>query len=227
MPESSAGRDNRLSAERRDALHAALRGYYAILDRDDRELAELLVTAAGARVLQVRIKPGSAAEILAVAQMAREVTRAHGALLVVNDRIDIALAVGADGVHLGQNDLALADAQGVAAGRLAIGISTHNRDQVLAAVAGGADYLGFGPVYATGTKENPDPVQGLDGLHTAVAASGGVPIIAIGGITPAQCEGVAAMGATGAAAIAAVNAAPDPAAAGQAIATWWREPPLL
>jgi thiamine-phosphate pyrophosphorylase len=225
VSESSAGRDNGLSAERRRELHGALRGFYAILDRNDRGLAELLVTAAGARVLQVRIKPGTAAEILDVARMARAITRAHGALLVVNDRLDIALAVEADAVHLGQDDLALADARRVAQGRLAIGISTHNRGQVLAAVAGGADYLGFGPVYATGTKENPDPVQGVNGLRDAVAMSAGVPIIAIGGITAARCEEVAETGAAGAAAIAAVNAAPDPSAAGRAIATWWRDAP--
>jgi len=225
VSESSAGRDNRLSGERRLELHAALRGYYAILDRDDRDLAELLVTAAGARVLQVRIKPGSAAEVLAVARMAREVTRAHGALLVVNDRLDIALAVDADAVHLGQDDLSLEGAQKVASGRLAIGISTHNLDQVERAVVGGADYLGFGPVYATGTKENPDPIAGVDMLRAAVALAGEVPIIAIGGITPERGEAIAAIGAAGAAAIASVNGAADPAAAGRALATWWRMPP--
>lgn len=225
MSESSAGRDKGLSGERTRALHAALRGYYAILDRDDRDLAARLVGACGARILQVRIKPGTTAQILAAARMARAVTTAHGALLVVNDRLDIALAVGADAVHLGQDDLPLAAAQEVASGRLAIGVSTHNTPQVLAAVGGGADYLGFGPVYATGTKENPDPIQGLAGLRAAVAAAGRVPVIAIGGITPERCDEVASTGAVGAAAIAAVNAAPDPIAAARKIATAWRMPP--
>src|SRR5690606_31187218 len=128
----------------------------------------------------------STAEILAVARMARQITAAAGALLIVNDRLDVALAAGADGVHLGQDDLPLTDARAVvahlrsareaSARRFLIGISTHNRAQVLEAVRGGADYLGFGPVYATSTKINPDPVQGVDGLREAVAAAGSTPV---------------------------------------------------
>ncbi|HTM20429.1 MAG TPA: thiamine phosphate synthase, partial [Kofleriaceae bacterium] len=165
------------------------------------------------------LKTGSAyyAPSAAAARMARAVTSRHGARLVIDDRIDVALAVGADGVHLGQTDVPLADARRIA-GRLLIGISTHDVDQVRAAVAGGADYLGFGPVYATASKVNPDPVQGIAGLRAAVAAAGAVPIVAIGGITVERAAEVAATGAAAACVIAAVNRAADPAAAGRAIA---------
>jgi thiamine-phosphate diphosphorylase len=195
-----------------------VRGFYAVLDRDDPALAEMLVAGAGARVLQVRMKRASAADLVAASVRAREIARRYGALLVVNDRLDVALAVGADAVHLGQDDLPLADARWIAAGRLLIGVSTHDEAQVRAAVAGGADYLGFGPVYATGTKENPDPVQGVAGLRVAVAAAGGIPIVAIGGVTPARAGEIAAAGAAAACAIAAVNGADDPAHAGRTIA---------
>lgn len=197
---------------------AAVRGFYAILDRDDEALARALVGPGGARVLQVRWKPRGgeppgAAELVRVAAMARRVCSEAGAALVVNDRIDVALAVGADGVHLGQTDLPLAEARALVAGRLWIGISTHDEAQVRAACAGGADYLGFGPVFATATKANPDPVQGLAGLRRAVELAGGTPVVAIGGITLETVGDVYATGAAAACAIGAINDTPDPAAA--------------
>lgn len=200
---------------------ARVRGAYAILDRDDEGLARALVAGAGATVLQVRLKPAPTRAILAAARMARQVTRELGALLIVNDRVDVALAVGADGVHVGQDDLPLAEVRRVAPG-LIVGVSTHDLGQVRAAVAGGADYLGFGPVFATATKANPDPVVGLDGLAAAVAAAGAVPVVAIGGIRIADAAAVAATGAAAACAIAAVNQAPDVAAAGRALGAPWR-----
>ncbi len=222
MRQSTAPGDTSLSAK---AKAARIRGYYAILDRDDERLATILVTpatagGAGARVLQVRLKPASTKEILAAARMARRVTRAVGALLVVNDRLDVALAVDADGVHLGQDDLPLADAAAALGARrptMMIGISTHDLSQVSAAVRGGADYLGFGPVFATGTKANPDPVVGVAGLAEAVRVADTVPVVAIGGITLERARAVADTGAAAACAISAVNAAPDPGVAGQAL----------
>jgi thiamine-phosphate diphosphorylase len=206
VPDDSARRDNRLS------------GFYAVLDRDDPELAEQLL--ASARVLQVRIKPASAAAVLAAARRAREITRRHGAMLIVNDRVDLALAAGADGVHLGQDDLPLAAARALVPRGFVIGISTHDLEQVRAAVDGGADYLGYGPVFATTTKENPDPVQGTQALARAVEAAG-IPVVAIGGITPETAAACAAAGAAAACAISAVNRAADVIAAGQAIARAW------
>lgn len=192
-----------------------LRGFYAVIDRDDANLADALLSAA--RVLQVRMKGAPRGDLLAVARWARGITAARGALLVVNDDLEVALAVGADAVHLGQDDLALADAR-ARAGSLLIGVSTHDLDQVARAVAGGADYLGFGPVFGTTTKVNPDPTVGLDLLGAAVRAAGDVPVVAIGGITPAHAAAVAATGAHGACAISSVNASADPAAAAAAIA---------
>ncbi|MBP6630570.1 MAG: thiamine phosphate synthase [Kofleriaceae bacterium] len=212
-------------------IRDAIRGAYAILDRDDAALAEVLVAraAGGARVLQVRLKPvhgpaPSTAALLAVARMAREVTRRHGAALVINDRLDLAVLVGADGVHLGQDDLPLADARVLLATAglpMWIGVSTHDADQVRAAIAGGADYLGYGPVFATTTKANPDRVQGLPALAAAVALAGAVPVVAIGGVTPAHGPALAGAGAAAAAAISAITDAPDPAAAVRALAAAW------
>lgn len=174
-----------------------------------------------ARVLQIRLKPASAAQILAAARRARDLTRARGALLIVNDRVDLALAVGADGVHLGQDDLPLEAARRIAPGLL-IGVSTHDLAQVRAAQ--GADYLGYGPVFATTTKANPDAVQGTATLALAVQASK-IPVIAIGGITPERAAEVARTGAAGACAISAVNGAADVTEAGRAVAQYWRERP--
>lgn len=195
-----------------------IRGFYAVLDRDDEALARLLLRDGGARVLQVRLKPrgssvgADAGEVARVARMARRVCDDHDAALVVNDRLDVALAVGADGVHLGQTDLPLAEARSLANGRVWIGVSTHDLAQVRAACAGGADYLGYGPVFATATKANPDVVQGIDALRAAVDAAGDVPVVAIGGITPEHASAVYGAGASAICAIGAVYEAGDAAA---------------
>ena len=193
------------------SVRDAIRGFYAVLDRDDEALAHALVSEA--RVLQVRIKPRGGrcdtADLLRIAQMARRVCDDAGAALIINDRIDVALAVDADGVHLGQTDLSIDDARRIA-GDLWIGISTHNTAQVRAACEAGADYLGFGPVFATSSKERPDPVQGFDGLEAAVAAAKGRPLVAIGGITTADVAAIYRTGVPAICAISAVNQTRDP-----------------
>ena len=189
------------------SVRDAIRGFYAVLDRDDEALAHALVSCA--RVLQVRIKPRGGrcvtADLMRISEMARRVCDDAGAALIINDRIDVALAVDADGVHLGQADLPIEAARQIA-GDLWIGVSTHNVEQVRAAIAAGADYLGFGPVFATSTKQQPDPVQGFEGLELAVAAAEGHPLVAIGGITAAD---VAALYRTGVPAICAISAVND------------------
>lgn len=189
----------------------AISGFYAVLDRDDEALARVLVREA--RVLQVRIKPrggpADAGELVRIARMARRICDNAGVALIVNDRIDIALAADADGVHLGQTDLPLAAARRIS-GDLWIGVSTHDLAQVRAACDAGADYVGFGPVFATTTKQHPDPVQGLSGLRAAVAEASGRPVVAIGGITAADVAGVYGAGANAICAISAVNEARDP-----------------
>jgi thiamine-phosphate diphosphorylase len=202
----------------------AVRGFYAVLDRDDEALARALVHDGGARVLQVRLKArgslasADASEIARVARMARRVCDEARAMLVVNDRVDIALAVRADGVHLGQTDLPIGDARRIAGDRLIIGVSTHDVDQVRAAVAAGADYLGFGPVFATATKANPDAVQGVEGLRAAVQAANGTPIVAIGGVTPEHAQAVYGAGASAICAIGCVNDAADVAGVARMLA---------
>lgn len=208
-----------------------LQGFYAILDRNDSNLAELLVdpNRGGASILQLRWKGSSAdthpttRQLIDAATMARDIAHRHGALFVVNDRLDIALAVDAEVIHLGQDDLSLADAQAIRArsGRhdLIIGISTHDEQQVMAAITGGADYIAYGPVFTTRTKHNPDPVQGLDRLRRAVELASPTPVVAIGGITPDTAAAVASTGAAAACSIAGVLAASDPAAAAQKLGT--------
>jgi len=145
--------------------------------------------------------------------------------LCINDRLDVALAVRADAIHLGQGDLPRPEAQparqAAQAGRLAIGISTHDLAEARVALAGGADYLGFGPVFPTRSKPDASPASGLGALR-AVAAAVRLPIVAIGGITLETAAAVAAAGACAAAVIAAVDEAPDPTVAGRFIAAAFR-----
>ena len=147
--------------------------------------------------------------------------RAAGVPFCVNDRLDVALAVGADVVHLGQDDLPLADARRVraAAGRpgLLIGFSTHNPAQARAAAAGGADYIGFGPVFGTRSKANPDPTVGLDAL-AEVCRAVAVPVVAIGGISAGRRAGGGARGRRRGRADRRGRRRPRSAAAGRAVA---------
>lgn len=193
------------------SVRDAIQGFYAVLDRDDEALARALVSEA--RVLQVRIKPRGQPldtdELLRIARMARRICDDAGAALIVNDRVDVAIAADADGVHLGQSDLPIDEARALAPD-LWIGASTHNLAQVHTAYLAGADYLGFGPVFTTTTKANPDPVAGLDGLRAAVAAAPGRPVVAIGGITATHVADVYRTGAHAICAISAVNGTPDP-----------------
>jgi thiamine-phosphate pyrophosphorylase len=177
------------------------------------------LAAGGACVVQLRMKGAEAGPMLAAAQALREAL-AGRAPLCVNDRLDVALAAGAELCHLGQEDLPLAAARAIAAGRCALGVSTHSLAQALAADAGGADYLGFGPVFATRSKANPDPVVGLDGL-AEVTRRVRRPVVAIGGIRLEDAPRVAAAGAAAAAVIGAVLGAADPTAAVRTIGAAW------
>lgn len=198
----------RAGQERSAWVAERVSGFYAVIDRADEALARALVGPGRAKVLQVRVKPATGADIWRVSTMARRVCTEFGAALIVNDRIDVALATAADGVHLGQLDIPLEDAKRWSE-RLIIGVSTHHVDQVARAVAAGADYLGFGPIYATTTKLNPDPSPGVAGLRAAVAVAGPTPIVAIGGVTPDTAPLLYQAGAAAVCAIAAVNSAAD------------------
>jgi len=150
------------------------------------------LAAGGATVIQLRNKRGSAQELLS---QAREVRRAAPSVQwIMNDRADLCLAAGFDGVHVGQDDLSPAGARNVVGGERWVGVSTHNAGQLGVAAAGPADYLAIGPVFATASKEQPEPVVGLEGVRQARAPTR-KPLVAIGGITRANCRGVLEAGA--------------------------------
>lgn len=190
------------------------RGLYLILDpavAGSLSLTDLVKTAltTGVRLFQLRLKTPHAGEFYDLAAQFCALVRAGGGTFIVNDRVDVAQAVGADGVHLGQEDLPLADARAILGPDKLIGISTHTMKQALDADAGGADYIGFGPIFPTSTKEHSDPVVGIAGLRE-LRAKVRVPIVAIGGITTKNVREVVAAGADCCAVVSAVLVAPDP-----------------
>jgi thiamine-phosphate pyrophosphorylase len=192
---------------------SALSGLYVILDPSaslDRPLVDVLKASvqAGAKLFQYRNKTASMKAAYEEAMPLRKVAHELGALFIVNDRCDLALAVEADGVHLGQGDLPLNYARKVMGACKLIGISTHTPEQVLAATAGRPDYLGFGPVFTPGSKLDHDPLVGLEGLR-AVRRLTALPIFAIGGITVESVEQVMQAGANGIAVISAILKASD------------------
>jgi len=174
--------------------------------------------AAGAPTVQLRLKSASARELLEAAQTLMPIVRSAGALFIVNDRLDVALAAGADGVHLGPDDLPVKDVRRVADARsgvadtFIVGYSTDTTDEAARAEAEGADYLGVGAVYATANKSDAGDVIGLKGLRRVVKAVS-IPVVAIGGITPERAPAVAKTGACGSATIGAVMSAAEPAEA--------------
>lgn len=197
----------------------AWRGFYAILDPAECRTSVLetadAILEGGCAVLQLRDKRGDDRETLALARALSERCRRAEVPFVVNDRVDFALLTNADGVHLGQDDMPVADARRIFDGT--IGLSTHDLEQALSA---DADLIGFGPVFDTTTKENPDPTVGLDSLRE-VCASVGVPVVAIGGLTPDRAAEVVATGARLGAAIGAVCKSADPGAAARAMHGAW------
>lgn len=205
------------------AMSLLVQGYYAILDVKGAsfDLAATLahagrLLAAHPCCLQLRAKSLPTASYCRLARELRRACSEAGTPLCINDRLDVALAVEADAIHLGQSDLPLEDALRLRSRvrALAIGISTHDPAQARAAVRGGADHIGFGPIFATGSKADADAPVGLDAL-AELAREVSIPIVAIGGITLENVDRIAAAGAAAAAAIAAVDNAPDPTEAGR------------
>ena len=176
-----------------------------------RDLGALVLecVAAGLPAGQVREKDLSAAELAALCRRLREPTRERGALLIVNDRADVALAVGADAVQRTYASLSVAEIRTVVEKRLSICASVHSREDALSAEAEGADWIVFGPVFDTASKRRYGPPQGLAKLE-AVTRAMKIPVIAIGGITPERVGEVRAAGAHGVAAISAILAADSP-----------------
>jgi len=161
--------------------------------------------AAGVTLIQYRDKTGSPQEILRAAAILREAFAGSGARLIMNDRADLAVLAGFDGVHVGQDDLSPEDARTVIGPGRIIGVSTHSDAQVRAADASCADYIAIGPIFETGTKENPDPVVSLEGIRRARALTS-KPLVAIGGITRENARSVIEAGADSVAIISALIA---------------------
>jgi thiamine-phosphate pyrophosphorylase len=189
---------------------------YVILDRSvagGRDLDVILASAldGGAEMIQLREKTWPSGTLFPVAQRLRARCRAAGVPFIVNDRVDVALAVDADGVHLGQDDLPPAAARALLEPGMILGLSTHSVEQAKAAQAAGADYIAVGSMFPTATK----PEFQLVGpaLARQVRPVVRVPLIGIGGITPDNVGDVIAAGVDGVAVISAVCAAPDPRAA--------------
>jgi len=164
----------------------------------------------GARFVQLREKHLAPREFYREAQAALAVARERGARLIINDRADIALALQADGVHLGQDDLDPAAARRLLGENFIIGYSTHSIAQAIEAARLPVDYIAIGPIFATQTKENPDPIVGLEGLRRVRdSIDSSIPLVAIGGITEMTARAALDAGADSVALISALLAAPD------------------
>lgn len=168
------------------------------------------LAAGGATFIQLREKHASPREFYREAAAAVAAARARGVRIIVNDRADIALAARADGVHLGQDDLEPAAARRLLGSRFIIGYSTHNLAQLEEGAQLPVDYIAFGPVFPTLTKENPDPLVGLEELRRARAAlAPAIPLVAIGGVTHKNAPAALAAGADAVAVISALVSAPE------------------
>jgi len=210
---------------------SSLKGLYVILDPEaarGRALLDILRQAAkgGARLFQYRDKISSMAAAYLQAVPLRQAARDLGATFLINDRCDLALAVDADGVHLGQHDLPVQMARTVMGAGKLIGISTHTDAQVSAATQAGADYLGFGPIFPPSSKRDHDPVVGIDGLRR-IRRLTGLPVFAIGGIALDHVPSMIEAGANGVAVISAIVRAADVTATTHAFVSQFpsRNPP--
>lgn len=175
------------------------------------ELARLAIEG-GADAIQFRQKSGGIRHILREAQTTADVCRSHAVAFLINDRIDAALACDASGIHLGQTDFPIREARRILGDDKIIGATATTLDQALKAQDEGADYIGFGPVYETGSKSNPASVKGLRTL-AAVCSELSIPVIGIAGIRAKRAQAVIRSGAHGVAVMTAVSTAHDPAQA--------------
>lgn len=163
-----------------------------------------LLGDAGATFVQLRDKRLPALDFYNEAKIALSIAVEKGITLIINDRVDIALVLGASGVHLGQDDLPPDVARKLLGDDAIIGYSTHSVSQAIAAAVLPIDYIAIGPIFPTGTKTNPDPVVGLEGLRAVREAIGNMPLVAIGGITESNAAAVIESGANSVAVISAL-----------------------
>jgi len=165
--------------------------------------------AGGATLIQLRDKHAAPRDFYRQAEAALQIARAHHVRLIINDRVDVALALRADGVHLGQTDMTAEAARRLLGERVIVGISTHNLAQAEMAVNMPVDYVAFGPIFKTATKENPDPIAGVEALRAVRSIAGALPVVAIGGITLANAEEAWKAGADAVSSIAALVSDPS------------------
>lgn len=170
----------------------------------------------GVTMVQLREKDASTKDFYQVALEIQAVTRRHRIPLVVNDRLDIALAIGADGVHLGQSDMPMEAARRLVGSRMFIGISAATVESALAAQKAGADYIGTGPVFPTGSKDDAGDAIGTNRL-AAVCNAVSIPVVAIGGVNADNTPGIMESGADGIAVISAILSQPDITQAARAL----------
>jgi thiamine-phosphate diphosphorylase len=176
--------------------------------------------SAGAPAVQIRAKAATASELFDLGRRVQPLARDAGALLFVNDRVDVALALGADGVHLGPDDLPVASVRAAVSDGFIIGASTDDPDVARRLASHGADYIGCGAVYATSTKPDAGDVIGIEGLDR-VARAVDVPVVGIGGVTVERSAEVSKTAAAGLAVVGAVMGAPDVAAAVRGLLAPW------
>ncbi len=199
-------------ARLRDALRVyVLTDHQLARGRSERAIVEQAI-AGGATAIQLRWKRGPLFEAVDLGRALRDICRDAGVLFVVNDRVDLALAVEADGVHLGEEDLPVPEARRIAGDRLIIGYSPPTLVEAVEAERNGADYLGVGPVFGTATKADAGPAIGVDRVAQIVRAVS-VPVVGIGGITAGNAPEVIRAGAAGVAVISSVVGAEDVRAA--------------
>jgi thiamine-phosphate pyrophosphorylase len=196
----------------------AVHGLYVLCDDDPRWPQDPVAQAraalaGGARVLQLRAKRATDAQVLAWAESIRAIAHQRGALFFVNDRFDLALAAGADGVHLGQTDLPPARLPASARGQLLVGRSTHTPEQARATRDEDVDYVAFGPLFGTTSKDSAYGARGLHALAEVVEIVAPRPVVAIGGIDATRAADVIRAGAAAVCVISAIAGARDPEAA--------------
>ncbi len=189
------------------------------LGRTHEEVA-IAALAGGARIIQFRDKDLGDDEFTVVARRIQKLTRKHNALLIINDRVEIALAIKADGVHVGQHDLALTEVKRLARPGMILGVSATSYAEAVALANSGADYLGIGPIFPTPSKPDATPPIGLDVL-ARICRDLPIPIVAIGGITESNLPTIIDSGAAGAAVISAISSAPDMTSATAALLRTW------
>jgi len=158
----------------------------------------------GATVIQLRDKQLASTDFLREAEAALRIAHDNRVVLIINDRVDIAISIGANGVHLGQTDLPVVPARRLMKDRGIVGFSTHSLAQVRAALELPLTYLAFGPIFNTNSKRDPDPAVGIGQLRAAKSLVGALPLVAIGGITPDNVRAVLAAGADSVAVIGAI-----------------------